>query len=813
MKTKKQKRWLACLMAVAMLLAMLPMTVLAVDTHKVAINNFQYGMGIAGISGVVSNTYYLVDTDGTLKTDGVDENNYNIYYDESAARLTINNLQLQAENKWLLVPGGTTVNVLGTNRIEPSEGGTYGGGIAAVSDGDITITGTGSLYIKSSSYAGLCRGLLNNLSYPSTTGGFTINGSVDLTIDHNGAANCISANQGDIVIGGSAKVTLDPRAGSDKDNSAITRFDGGNIIIQDSAEVTSTGGFDTTGTNSKGEYGKIIISGGTVTINNDASSGVSLRGYGGVEIGEGADVTVTSYTKSGQAIASSYSPLKVDGTLKVTMTNEVPAGSAALYAPSYEVTGEVTVIGGTTAFYITGGDKATFNGATVNVSNCTIGFQGKVDITNSLMEISTSSRAFNSSVTASFTDDYEVRSGASPTDNTLYPVKDGTVSSSAWFGAYTKLSYAAKISSDLTSISFDDLISGYESVPAAKTVTLTNVGLGDITDLTVALRTGDQDFFTLNTENTATSLTVGGSTSFTVQPKIGLSAGQHDAVILVNAGGVTVAEIPVSIDIVPAEPEALFMATGDSTGTLSQVTTAMKYSVDGGIAWKDITAGTMEITDVSADKDIKIYQPGDNTADSAVQTIDITQAQQPTSPSGVACTTSQQNDGQIIGVDTTMEYKLSTASQWLPINGRTVTGLPNGTYEVRVKASGTMLASPAKSVEVAAHICVAEGEWQTGENSHWKLCECGEVINKAGHTFEWVTDKAATATEAGSRHEECTVCGYAKAAVEIPATGSDSSIPQTGDESNIVLWVVIMLMAGAAMAGTAVYSRKRKFDR
>ncbi len=37
------------------------------------------------------------------------------------------------------------------------------------------------------------------------------------------------------------------------------------------------------------------------------------------------------------------------------------------------------------------------------------------------------------------------------------------------------------------------------------------------------------------------------------------------------------------------------------------------------------------------------------------------------------------------------------------------------------------------------------------------------------HTFVWKTDKAATATEKGSKHEECTVCGYEKAAVEIPA--------------------------------------------
>ena len=115
---------------------------------------------------------------------------------------------------------------------------------------------------------------------------------------------------------------------------------------------------------------------------------VSLRAAGGIEIGEGADVTVTSYTKSGQAVMSMYDALKIDGKLKVTMTNEAPAGSSALYAKSYEVTGEVTVDGGTTAFYVNGGGTVVLNEAEVHVSNCTTGFQGKVDITNSLMELS-----------------------------------------------------------------------------------------------------------------------------------------------------------------------------------------------------------------------------------------------------------------------------------------------------------------------------------------------------------------------------------------------------------------------------------------
>ena len=61
-------------------------------------------------------------------------------------------------------------------------------------------------------------------------------------------------------------------------------------------------------------------------------------------------------------------------------------------------------------------------------------------------------------------------------------------------------------------------------------------------------------------------------------------------------------------------------------------------------------------------------------------------------------------------------------------------------------------------------------EWKHDENNHWHECSCGEKSDTAKHTYKWVIDKVATGTEAGSKHEECTVCGYKKANVVIPAT-------------------------------------------
>lgn len=60
-------------------------------------------------------------------------------------------------------------------------------------------------------------------------------------------------------------------------------------------------------------------------------------------------------------------------------------------------------------------------------------------------------------------------------------------------------------------------------------------------------------------------------------------------------------------------------------------------------------------------------------------------------------------------------------------------------------------------------------EWISDDNTHWHECTCGDKIDEAKHDFEWIVDKTPTATEVGSKHQECTVCGHALPAVEIPA--------------------------------------------
>lgn len=60
-----------------------------------------------------------------------------------------------------------------------------------------------------------------------------------------------------------------------------------------------------------------------------------------------------------------------------------------------------------------------------------------------------------------------------------------------------------------------------------------------------------------------------------------------------------------------------------------------------------------------------------------------------------------------------------------------------------------------------------DSSWYQDAQSHWHWCtdkECpdqnGSTKDLARHTFVWKVDKAATTTQTGLKHEECTVCGH-----------------------------------------------------
>ena len=122
------------------------------------------------------------------------------------------------------------------------------------------------------------------------------------------------------------------------------------------------------------------------------------------------------------------------------------------------------------------------------------------------------------------------------------------------------------------------------------------------------------------------------------------------------------------------------------------------------------------------------------------------------------------------------------------------------------------------------------GPWYADAKSHWHQCtdkDCPDLYastkDLASHTFVWKVDKAATATETGLKHEECTVCGFERNETEIPTRhggrpdtkpdgGAENTAtsPKTGD-AGIALYAGLSLLA---LSGSGwVIGKKRRGEK
>ena len=178
--------------------------------------------------------------------------------------------------------------------------------------------------------------------------------------------------------------------------------------------------------------------------------------------------------------------------------------------------------------------------------------------------------------------------------------------------------------------------------------------------------------------------------------------------------------------------------------------------------------------------------------------------------------------------DGSVTYKSSDENVATVAENGKVTIVGAGTATITATATATPNYNEATaSYELTVTQHEFSNQWSSDTKGHWHACTVNGCAVKAGaedHDFEWVVDKEATTTEKGSKHEKCTVCGYKKAAVEIPViengtTGGDQNSgnagngtkadtangSKTGDTMPIGMLAVLML---AAAAGIAFCGRK-----
>ena len=183
----------------------------------------------------------------------------------------------------------------------------------------------------------------------------------------------------------------------------------------------------------------------------------------------------------------------------------------------------------------------------------------------------------------------------------------------------------------------------------------------------------------------------------------------------------------------------------------------------------------------------------------------------------------------------------------LPVTGYTIfhgDKLTQGQTDVTIQYNDGSGSSNIKAYQkitvkpyVGSHTHTYGGSWYSDANSHWHQCtdtDCPDprasTKDSTSHTFVWKVDKAATKTQTGLKHEECTVCrhkrsentvipmlsgsGTATPGTTIPGTTGGTTgaakSPKTGD-AGIALYAGLSLLA---LSGSGwVVGKKRRGEK
>ena len=264
-----------------------------------------------------------------------------------------------------------------------------------------------------------------------------------------------------------------------------------------------------------------------------------------------------------------------------------------------------------------------------------------------------------------------------------------------------------------------------------------------------------------------------------------------------DGNGHSTAAITLRNNSLQSQTSAALVATLlDAAGTVLET---KKTSIGGAISGETFRTETVTFSRLGTRVVVRAAVPGNDLLTFeglAVGLGDFT-------ANGTNYTYTLQNDS---GATSTLVTAMSGNGEPVSINGQALS--TGGSATVAIPNSGTtdiVVGIGAKTYTLTIlrnsgtgggeHTHSYGSEWKYDAGNHWHECSCGDKADKAVHDFKWVVDKEATATQKGSKHEECKVCGYKKAAVEIPATGSTTK-PTDPTQTNPQIGTIIKDAAG-----------------
>ncbi len=212
----------------------------------------------------------------------------------------------------------------------------------------------------------------------------------------------------------------------------------------------------------------------------------------------------------------------------------------------------------------------------------------------------------------------------------------------------------------------------------------------------------------------------------------------------------------------PAVQTTAETVSGKRDGKITGVDATMEWRAKGTDEYQAVGEGVTELKDLAAGVYEVRYQAKANYDASSVTEVTVAAGRKlvvslPTNQEGYALTSTATE----LDWHGTATLTMSIDSAYfagkdyaVKVNGKAVEFSAKGTYElkdvegdVNVTVEGVLKHEPDGS------------GWAHDATNHWHVCRCGEVIDKAEHTFEWVVDKPATVEAKGEKYQKCTVCG------------------------------------------------------
>ena len=220
----------------------------------------------------------------------------------------------------------------------------------------------------------------------------------------------------------------------------------------------------------------------------------------------------------------------------------------------------------------------------------------------------------------------------------------------------------------------------------------------------------------------------------------------------------------------PVVQVAAETVSGKRDGKITGVGATMEWRAKGADEYQAVDEGTAELTGLAAGTYEVRYQTKANYDASSA-----TEATVAAGPKLVVTLPSNQVGYALTSTATELDWH-GTATLTMGIDSAYFAGKD---YTVKVNGKAVNLSAKGtyklKDVEGDVNVTVEgvlkhepDGSgWVRDAKNHWHNCRCGDIIDKAEHTFKWVVDKPATTEAKGKKHQECTVCGEKGATEEI----------------------------------------------